>query len=317
MLKPVALLAECSKKVGSGHAVQTWQLTRFLGRTPWRAYLSAETPPDLFRRFGRRAHRLNDFTPRSLEHLGAGLAREGIRSVFLNFLRLSTAQTAALARRGLKVGAVTVSGPVPDRCIFHRRSVADLVLAPEFARLARRPRVHRGPVKNLLIVMGGTDVSGSTVAVIGALAGRFPGMNKHVVQGPNFARPAELRAALKKTSDSSFRLYRDLPSLAPLMRRCDAAFTLGSNTSLELACLGTPMIFMHEAPHELRQARLMARRGCGIFLGTASAINTGRVARAMARMDQAGFRGRCARAGARFVDGRGGERLARDIRRFL
>jgi len=328
-LKALALLAECSPRIGSGHVVETLHLGAKLGRLPWRAYLSRATPGPLVERFGSRARLVDGFEPEKLARLSRSLADEGFAAAVLNFLKISSRQVSAVRAAGLKAACLTASSAAELGCDLwidldigrperpgRLGGPRYMALAPAFARLAARPRRHHGPVRDLLIVMGGTDSSGSTLALARALAGRLPGVRKHVVAGPNFAHKAAL-AKLERSWDASFTVHRDPPDLPSLMARCDAAFTLGSDTSLELACLGTPTILLEEAPHERRQALRLAREGCGLFLGAVADVTPARVERLLRRLDDPRLRRRMARAGKRLVDGKGGERLAREIRRRL
>lgn len=217
----------------------------------------------------------------------------------------------ALKSSGLKVAALAVSGRKVAGCdLWLILGASNMILAPRFARLARRPRRHRGPLRELLILMGGTDTNGNTAAAVRALAGHRPDLRKTIVVGPNFARPKELSQALYAVKDPSFRVVRDPKDLPALMRRADAALTLGSDTSLELACVGTPTVLFEEAPHERLQALLLARRGCGLFAGAKPLLSL------LARLDDAALRNRMSRAGRRLVDGRGAERLAAALRRL-
>lgn len=221
----------------------------------------------------------------------------------------------ALKSSGLKLAALSVSGPEVAGCdLWLTLGASNIILAPRFARLARRPRRHLGPLREILILMGGTDSNGNTAAAIRALAGWRPALRKTIVVGPNFARPAELSRALCAANDRSFLVVRDPEDLPALMRRADAALTLGSDTSLELACLGTPAVLFEEAPHERRQARLLARRDCGLFGGAKRDITFRRLSVLLANLDDAARRNRMARAGRALVDGRGAERAAAALR---
>ncbi|MEQ1920818.1 MAG: hypothetical protein ABL955_16630, partial [Elusimicrobiota bacterium] len=122
--------------------------------------------------------------------------------------------------------------------------------------------------------------------------------------------------ALAKAKDRSFILVRSPKNLPALMTRADAAITLGSDTSLELACAGTPTILLEEAPHERRQAQLLARKGCGLFLGSRREAKPARVLAALQRLDDPALRTRMSRAGRATVDGRGAQRLAARLRRI-
>lgn len=305
----LALLAECSKTVGSGHAVETRHLLGRLSSIRCRSYLTKGTPAEILRSFRPRPETIPDLSVETLASVAADARSRGLTAAVLNALQVTPAMVKALKAGGLKVAAISVNRRVRGADLSLTMGPANMILAPAFSALAARPRVHRGPVRTLLILMGGTDSSGSTAHLVRALAGRAS-CRKLVVAGPNFARLPELRRALSAAKDRSFVLLRSPRNLPALMARADAAITLGSDTSLELACLGTPAILMEEAPHERRQARLLARKGCGLFLGSRREATPARVLAALRRLDDPALRGRMSRAGRGFVDGRGAERLA-------
>lgn len=312
----LALVAECNKKVGSGHAIETRHLVDLLSSIECRAYLTKGTPGEILHSFRRRPETIPDLAVKTLKSVAVDARSRGLRAVVLNALQVTPAMVKALKTGGLKVAALSVNRRVPGADLSLTLGPSNMILSPAFSALAAKKRSHRGPVRTLLILMGGTDSSGSTAHLVRVLAGRAPSLKKILVAGPNFARLPELRRALAAAKDRSFVLLRAPKNLPALMARVDAAITLGSDTSLELACAGTPTILMEEAPHERRQARLLARKGCGLFLGSRSEATAGRALAALRRLDDPALRSRMARAGRAFVDGRGARRLAARLRRL-
>ncbi len=305
----LALVAECNKRVGSGHAVETIHLLRCLSPIECRAYLTKGTPFELLRRF-RSSQTIPNLSVESLSSVAVDARSRGYKAAVLNALQVTPAMVKALKSSGLKVAALSVNRHVRGADLSLTLGPKNMILAPEFARLARRPRRHHGPLREIMILMGGTDTSGNTSAVVRALSGHRPKLRKTIVVGPNFAHSAALSRALTLSKDPSFRVVRNPKNLPALMRRADAALTLGSDTSLELACVGTPTILFEEAPHERRQALLLSRLGCGIFAGEAS------LPVLLSRLDDAALRNRMSRAGRSLVDGRGAERLAVALKRL-
>lgn len=325
-LKRVALLAECSPRIGSGHVVETLNLLPHLKGLEWRAFVGSPTPEPLFRRFGGRAERLAAFSAAELSRLARRLSQQGYRAAALNVLRGSPAQVVSLQSAGLRTLCMTASGRPPaaadarlafDAALWKRvpGGPAYTCFDRRYVRLARKPRRHAGPLRDVMIIMGGTDTTGTTIDVVRALRGWRPDVRKHVIAGPNFVHQRALDALLE-TCDRSFFLHRDPADLPGLMRRCDAALTFGSNTSLELACVGTPMILFYEARHERRQAAYLAEAGCGFYVGSRTRATPARLARLLDRLDDPRVRARMARAGRRLVDGRGAERVAGLLRRL-
>lgn len=312
----LALVAECDKTVGSGHAIETRHLADLLSSIECRAYLTKGTPRGILDSFRRRPELIPDLAVKTLKSVAVDARARGLKAVALNALQVTPAMVKALKTGGLKVAALSVNRRVPGADLSLTLGPSNMILSPAFSALAAKPRAHRGPMKTLLILMGGTDSSGSTAHLVRALAGRAPSLKKTVVAGPNFARLPELRRALASAKDRSFLLVRAPKNLPALMVRADAAITLGSDTSLELACAGTPTLLMEEAAHERRQALSLARKGCGLFLGSRREATPERILAALRRLDDPALRARMSRAGRAAVDGRGAERLAARLRRL-
>lgn len=312
----LALVAECNKRVGSGHAIETRNLVNQLSSVECRAYLTKGTPGEILHSFRRRPKTIPDLAVKTLKSVAFDARSRGLKAVVLNALQVTPAMVNALKYGGLKVAALSVNRSVSGADLSLTMGPSNMILSPAFSALAAKPRAHRGPLKTLMILMGGTDSSALTAQLVRALAGRTSYLKKVIVAGPNFARLPELRRALAAAKDRSFVLVRSPKNLPALMSRADAAITLGSDTSLELACAGTPTLLMEEAPHERRQARLLARRGCGLFLGSRREATRARLLAALDRLDDPALRGRMSRAGRAFVDGRGAERLAKRLRRL-
>ncbi len=311
----LALVAECNKRIGSGHAVETRNLINLLSSVECRAYLTKGTPQGILNSFRRRPATIPNLSVKSLKSVSFKARSLGLKAVVINALQVTPAMVNALKHGGLKVAALSVNRRSTGAHLSLTLGPSNMILSPAFSALAAKPRAHRGPVKTLMILMGGTDASGSTAHLVRALAGRTS-YRTLVIAGPNFARLPELRRALAAAKDRSFVLVRSPKNLPALMARADAAITLGSDTSLELACAGTPTLLLEEAPHERRQARLLARKGCGFFLGSHREATPARVLSALERLDAPSLRSRMARAGRAFVDGRGAERLAARLRRL-
>lgn len=323
-LGKVALFAECSSRIGTGHVAETLSLITALGGLRWHAWLGPQVPLALLSRFSGKASRIDSFSPRRLAQIGARLRADGFSAAVLNLLRATDAQARALRGTGLRVACLTAAGPAPksadaglsyDTRFWTARDggPAWMCLNPVYSRLGQLPRRYAGPVREVLIIMGGTDSSGTTVAIVRALRYWRPEGRKHVVAGSNFMHKTALAKALKP-SGPSFVFHRTPPNLPHLMRRCDAALTYGSDTSLELACVGTPMLLFHEAPHEARQAMRLAKAGCGLLVGSKATATRSRLTAALAKLDDPRVRARMAAAGRRVVDGRGAQRLATLVR---
>lgn len=323
----LGLLAECSKAIGSGHVVETLNLSRALRGIRWKAYISQTAPKNLTPLFKGKVERVSVFSDRTF----ARIANAGCKAVLFNSLTVAPAQTCAAAKAGLRVACITASGPRPENCGFwidldignpgnsqgDLSGTAHMILDKRFERLATSRRKHEGPLKNLMIIMGGTDNSGCSVALAKALAHQLPQVRKSIIAGPNFAKLPELRRTLAALADPTLVLVQSPKNLPLLMKKADAAFTLGSDTSLELAAAGTPTILMQECPHELRQARFLARGGCGFFLGNVKKAIPRLILPLLSSLESPTKRQKIAKKSKKIVDGRGAARVAKALSQWL
>ncbi len=323
----LGLLAECSKAIGSGHVVETLNLSRALRGIQWKTFISQSGTADLTFLFKGKAERVSVFSSRFLSRI----ADAGYSAVLFNSLTVDSALTRAAKTAGLRVACITASGPRPTNCDFWidldigkpGKSQGDLsgpahmILDKRYKRLARLPRRHKGPLKNLMIIMGGTDNSGCSIALAKALAYQFPRIRKSIIAGPNFAKLRELKHALHTLNDPTFALLQSPKNLPFLMKQADSAITLGSDTSLELAAAGTPTILMEECRHERRQARFLARKGCGIFLGNVNNVTSRRLISLLSELESPSKRQKISKISKKIVDGLGAERVAKAVIKWL
>lgn len=140
-----------------------------------------------------------------------------------------------------------------------------LVLDPAIARL-RRPRERLG---SMVVSMGGSDTYGVTLKVMQALKSRA--LAATVIQGPGFAHEAELAAIM----DTSFKLKRNIPSLAEEFSLHDLAITAGGITPCEANAAGLPCIVIATEPWESRTGEILARLGGSLFAGPRRRIDFG------------------------------------------
>ena len=153
----LALVAECNKKVGSGHAVVTRNLVDLLTSVECRAYLTKGTPRRILNSFRRRPKTIPDLAVGTLMSVAVDARSRGLKAAVLNALQVTPAMVKALKSGGLKVVALSVNRNVPGADMSLTMGPSNMILSPAISALAAKPRSHRGPVKNLMILMGGTD----------------------------------------------------------------------------------------------------------------------------------------------------------------
>lgn len=332
MIERLALLAEASPRIGTGHVVETFGVARaaLAARVTVRIWVNAGTPSALLAHSPCPLTVVESFDSVTCAWLAETLAGHGYPVALVNFRRVENAQIIALKSRGMRVVCVDELGGSRLDCEAvinntllaerHRYSSVNsmfrlyagatyMVLGEEFQKEHDRVRVHEGPIRKLTITFGGTDRSGTVLRVVEALAGWRLEMEKHVVLGAGFGRRADLMAQLASRPDPSVYVHENPPTLAPRFAACDVSFTAGGNTLYELACVGTPAIVLHEDLHEGQAGQAFQALGFGLWLGEGATACPDAIRSALEYLDNPVIRQRQSDAGKRLVDGQGAARI--------
>jgi UDP-2,4-diacetamido-2,4,6-trideoxy-beta-L-altropyranose hydrolase len=184
------------------------------------------------------------------------------------------------------------------------------LLRPEYAKYDASRSRRAGPLKRVLLFMGGADKRNVTSIAMSALAeSRFAHLELDVVVGASSPHRDSVRAQAAKRPGT--RVHSSLPHLAGLMADADLAIGAGGGTTWERMCLGLPGIVISIAENQRPGCNALARAGLIRYLGDASSVDASIVAaaldEAMSRPDE--FRAMGAEAQG-YVDGKGAERVA-------
>lgn len=335
----VALLAEARTAIGTGHVIEALAIADALGARDVRSALvvPADAPAALLERATVSVERVPSFAPPTLAAAGRALRARGARLALTNLRAISNEQVRALAAAGLAVVCVDELGDRQLDClaVINASPVAErhryasdvagfrtyggpqyLALDPGYARRRTATRELAGPLRSILVTMGGVDRTRATLRIVDALAGWRPDVERHVVVGAGADWAGELQR-LVAAGRERWRVHRQLPSLADLIATSDVGITAGGNTLLEMACLGTPAVVLHEDPHEADQGRALAAAGFGLWVGAGTEAPPAAIRAALDRLDDAGVRRAHAAAGRRLVDGLGAARIAAVVVEYL
>lgn len=192
-----------------------------------------------------------------------------------------------------------------------------VLLRPEFQSWIGRTRRLNPAVRNVLVVLGGSDpanVSAVVLQGIAALGDRQ--LHTRVVIGP--ANPhREALHQLAAAAPGRVELVVDPSDLAELMAWADVAVSAAGTTCWELAFLQLPTLAVVVAENQHSAAAALASAGAIEHLGRAEELTPGRVAEALTRLcGDVDRRLRQAVAGAQLVDGRGVQRVVAVMRAF-
>lgn len=190
------------------------------------------------------------------------------------------------------------------------------LLRPEFAAARDAALARRGgPLREILIAMGGVDRDDATGTVLRALAGiaRPTGLRVTVVMGAAAPHLGTV-TALAATLPFDCEVLSGVSDMAGLMARADLAIGAAGGTAWERCALGLPTLMVVLADNQIDGTAALDRAGAGLALGRADdAGMPGRLAAALDQLsDPANLAAMSARA-ATICDGKGAERVVSAI----
>lgn len=195
------------------------------------------------------------------------------------------------------------------------------IVAREIRAIANGPELPRDPV---LVTLGGSDPHDLTSAVLDPLAKTLAAHSMahvDVVIGRCFG---SREVALRRVRELGWRMHFDLGrrEIGLLMRRAAFAICGFGITVYELACLGTPTVYLVHHDGDAADAERLERKGVGLLGGGGSAFDTAKFQRRLeASALSATWRERSTKLARRHVgDGAGAvrivERLCGALERF-
>lgn len=201
---------------------------------------------------------------------------------------------------------------------YNHGALSDFGFVPinEVFREARPKAKPMGrQVDRVLVTLGGSDTYGFTPKVVDYLGGIESTVEVTVLLGSAFRCFAELQEVLGKSPRRFIVLGPvDADGMALLLAASDMVICSGGNTMFEAACLGRPALVVCAEPFEMETASRLMEAGIVVNLGFGGTLERGPFVknteglmkdfRARAEMSQKGYER---------VDGRGAERLCREI----
>ncbi|MBZ0310751.1 MAG: UDP-2,4-diacetamido-2,4,6-trideoxy-beta-L-altropyranose hydrolase [Anaerolineae bacterium] len=157
------------------------------------------------------------------------------------------------------------AGKVPAHC--------QLLLGPryallrdEFRRLHEQVKPRNGPVRRVLVFLGGVDAGNYTERAIEALSGMdISGAYVDVVIGAQHPHGSEIKAACAALG---YVCHVQTSRMAGLMATADLAIGAGGSASWERCCLGLPALLVALADNQINIAKALDLSGACIYVGT-------------------------------------------------
>lgn len=191
------------------------------------------------------------------------------------------------------------------------------LFGPQYFILPPGLRAHRPSRKKIapqareiLVTMGRSDPTDSTMQVLRALEDLAPQLTMRVVVGDLFSPTLRADIQAFAACHSGVQLLDAPPDIALELARADLALVGAGLTKYELAFVGTPGIFFstNDSMHQINQ--LFATAGSGWALGPLSALSAEAIRKAVAELAaDAKQREAMAQAGLGLVDGQGATRI--------
>jgi spore coat polysaccharide biosynthesis predicted glycosyltransferase SpsG len=162
--------------------------------------------------------------------------------------------------------------------LAYRGDAAARFLGPEFLPVRRSLRALRppappptGPVRRVLVTIGGFDRYDLTGRVVAALSSLGGNLAVRAVVGRSYENPGPLEALLGRCGPGSV-LARQLPSLGPELAAADLCVCGGGMTKDESAYMAVPTIVMSQTNEQDQEAQEFARQGLAVDFGLGCAL---------------------------------------------
>lgn len=168
-------------------------------------------------------------------------------------------------------------------------------------------------VKHVLITTGGGDIDNIAGAILQAIY--CEGIEFHVVTGRYNPHLKELKEW--ECEKSGVHIYHDVRDMAQLMKKCDIAVTAGGTTIYELAAIGVPFLCFSYAQNQEALTEYIGEHKIAGFAG-AYHKDAETVLKKMQELfttycKSYDCRRACFEAEKKMIDGRGAERIAREL----
>lgn len=205
------------------------------------------------------------------------------------------------------------AGLVPPRC-SRLLGPRHALLRPEFGEQRQRLQPRSGPVRRLVVFMGGMDADNVTGRVLEAIAiSGLDGLVLDVVIGAGHPAAAAVQAQVAAWPGATCHVQTT--RMAELLAAADLAIGAGGGATWERCALGVPTLALCIADNQREPLRRAADRGIVCVPDLADQVDVKSLAihlRALA--GNAALRSWLSRRAFDCVDGQGARRLARRMR---
>ena len=322
--------AEASPETGLGHVERSLRLAEALGRDGHEATHVVRAGTLGARRLRERGAAVLPFDGAEEEATVLGQAP---RLVVYDVGSTTHEQVAAVKKAGAAVVTFDdlgdgryVADDVVDANLSDRTNPRKMEtttrfhLGPAYAvvdpRLASGRRRKHGPLRHLVVAMGGTDPENIVVKVVHALGPFDVKVDVTLILGPGYGGGKALDEALLE-APRNFDVRDAPPDFFDLLRGADLAIVGGGLTLFEAAAAGTPAVVLAQNKAQLVNAQVLADAGAAVHLGLGRNVPDGEILATVRSLADPEARRRLGEAAAARIDGRGLERVAEICRGAL
>ncbi|MBJ6724840.1 UDP-2,4-diacetamido-2,4,6-trideoxy-beta-L-altropyranose hydrolase [Geomesophilobacter sediminis] len=341
----VAVRADASAKIGSGHVIRTLTLADVLragGATV--CFISREFPGhlcDVVENCGYPTIRLPDFAAAApsfeedAAQTSARLAAEKLDWLIVDHYGLGQGWETAMRCNAARIMAIDDLADRDHDCdllldqnFFTNAEARYLphlpkgcvnllgprfaLLRPQFAAARAVLRERGGGVKRVLIYFGGNDTTGETAKALRALARNSKSLAVDVVVGGHTPLKEEIGRLVAEFPAGRTFFY--VENMAELMSEADLFVGTAGSATWERCCLGLPSVVITTAANQIEPINHLA--GCGVLLhaGHAGELTEKQLAELLQRVmaDAPLLRGFTTKS-MELVDGKGAERCAEQL----
>lgn len=207
----------------------------------------------------------------------------------------------------LQQGAERYRGRVPRDC---RLLIGPLyaLLRPEYRAALQQRLTRSGPVRRVLVFLGGTDPQNMTALALEALAlPELEHLSVDVVTGSDPGRRLALEEQVR--ARPGVTVHGPRPHLADLMLNADLALGAGGSTTWERMCVGLRSLVITLADNQVHVAKWLAHEGLINLIGHAGQVSVDDVRRALLVEMAQQESGSAASTGTALCDGEGVSRV--------
>ncbi len=118
-----------------------------------------------------------------------------------------------------------------------------IMLRSEFLKLLGWKRVIKKDARRILISLGGSDNKNMTLEILKFLESlREKRFNINVILGSLFRNVEKVNNFVNKSKNHDYKIFKNVEKMSAFMQQADLAITTGGSTVWEMAFLQTPMV---------------------------------------------------------------------------